>query len=415
MRSFFFLFISCLSLTSHADSTKNSTNPFHWNGFVSQAFVHTSDNRFFGDSDNGSFDFTEIGLNGSYLLTPGMRLTAQVLSRRAGDLYSSSPQIDYALLDTTFHSSSRGSLGVYLGRIKNPIGLYNETRDVTHTRDGIFTAQSIYFDKVRNVYVSSDGLQLYGRYHHGNGAWSIRAGMGYPRIDKNAEYAYMGQDWDGDVGHNGPAVFGRMLYEHDGGRWIYAVTGVSVKAKFRAGIADKVPFPAGPGLNSGTVDIDYSVLSMQYNGQKWQFTTELAFQAARYHDISPNFAAQNFNSLGYYTQLSYKFTPKWQSFLRYEEFQLNHDDWNGSKRAHQSREESAQLANFGIEQSAVPAHAFYTKTIAVGGHWDVTPQWRVRAEYQIIEGTATLSPRENDMSLSEKYWDLFALSISYHF
>lgn len=415
MKLVLWLIATGLSLPVFADTANNSTSRFHWNGFASQAFVHTSDNRFFGDSDNGSFDFTEIGLNGSYLVSPRLRLAAQILSRRAGDLYSGSPQIDYALLDATLFSSSESTLGMYLGRIKNPIGLYNETRDVAHTREGIFLPQAVYFDKVRNLTVSSDGVHLYGRVYRDSGTWSLQGGIGYPIVDKNFEYAYMGQDWDGKTRGEDLAAFGRLLYEHNGGRWIYAVTGASVRTDFSAGSADRIAFPAGAGLSSGNIDIDYSVFSMQFNGEKWQFTTEVAFQAARYRNISSAFAAQDFNAIGYYSQLSYNFNPRWQGFLRYEEFQLNHDDWNGSKRAQQTREESAFLANFGIEQSPMPAHAFYSQTWALGARWDVTSQWQLRAEYQFIEGTATLSPRENDMSQSDKYWNLFALSVSYHF
>lgn len=415
MKALLWLIASGFVLPVFAETENTSSPRFHWNGFASQAFVHTSDNRFFGDSDDGSFDFTEIGLNGSYLVSPKLRLAGQVLSRRAGDLYSGSPQIDYALLDATLFSSAQSTFGMYLGRIKNPIGLYNETRDVAHTREGIFLPQAIYFDKVRNLTVSSDGLHLYGRLYRDSGTWSLQGGIGYPIVDKNFEYAYMGQDWDGKVRSNDLAAFGRLLYEHNGGRWIYAFTGASVRTYFRASGADQVAFPAGPGLSSGNIDIDYSVFSAQFNGEKWQFTTEVAFQAARYRDISSAFAAQDFNSIGYYSQLSYNFTPRWQGFLRYEEFQINHDDWNASNRARQNREESAFLANFGIERSPIPAHAYYSKIWAIGGHWDVTPQWRVRAEYQIIEGTATLSPRENEMSQTDKHWNLFALSLSYYF
>jgi hypothetical protein len=415
MKALLWLIASGFVWPAFAETENTSNSRFHWNGFASQAFVHTSDNRFFGDSDNGSVDFTEIGLNGSYLLSPRLRLAGQVLSRRAGDLYSGSPQIDYALLDATLFSSAQSTFGMYLGRIKNPIGLYNETRDVAHTREGIFLPQTIYFDKVRNLTVSSDGLHLYGRLYRDSGTWSLQGGIGYPIVDKNFEYAYMGQDWDGKIRSNDLAAFGRLLYEHNGGRWIYAFTGASVRTDFRASGADTVAFPVGPGLRSGNIDIDYSVFSAQFNGEKWQFTTEVAFQAARYRNISAAFEAQDFNSIGYYSQLSYNFTPRWQGFVRYEEFQLNHDDWNASNRARQNLEESAFLANFGIDRSPIPAHAYYSKIWAFGGHWDVTPQWRVRAEYQIVEGTATLSPRENDMSQTDKHWNLFALSLSYHF
>lgn len=416
MKTWLWALLFGLPLAAFAESPKErAASRFQWNGFLSQAFVQTSDNRFFGDSDSGSFDFTEIGLNGSYQLMPRIRLAGQVLSRHAGDLYSGSPQIDYALLDATLFSSAQSTFGMYLGRIKNPIGLYNETRDVAHTREGIFVPQTIYFDKVRNLTLSSDGFHLYGRLYRDSGTWSLQAGAGYPIIDKNLEYAYMNQDWDGEIRSDDLAAFGRLLYEHNGGRWVYAVTGASVRTDFRAGPADSIAFPNGPGLNSGNIDIDYSVFSVQFNGEKWQFTTEVAFQAARYRDINATFAAQDFNAIGYYSQLSYNVTPTWQGFLRYEEFQLDHDDWNGRKRAQRNIQESAFLADFGIERSPIPAHAYYSKIWAVGGRWDVTSRWRLRAEYQIIEGTATLSPRENDMSQSDKYWNLFALSASYHF
>ena len=34
-------------------------------GFLSQGWVWTSDNDFFGDSQDGSFDYTELGVNAS--------------------------------------------------------------------------------------------------------------------------------------------------------------------------------------------------------------------------------------------------------------------------------------------------------------------------------------------------------------
>lgn len=50
-------------------------------GFASQAYIHTTDNHFYGPSDDGSFEFTEVGINGSFRISPKLRLSAQLLSR----------------------------------------------------------------------------------------------------------------------------------------------------------------------------------------------------------------------------------------------------------------------------------------------------------------------------------------------
>ena len=156
-------------------------------GFLTQGFVQTSDNRFFGDSDEGSFDFTEIGLNGSFRLNKQFLFSGQILSRRAGDMYNGSLSLDYGLVDFTAFSDESTRLGLIAGRFKNPLGLYNDTRDVAFTRPGIFMPQSIYFDKVRNLMLSNDGLLAYGEYHSERDSVFLQLGAGRSPIDKNVE------------------------------------------------------------------------------------------------------------------------------------------------------------------------------------------------------------------------------------
>mgnify|MGYP000297037426 FL=1 len=402
-------------LPAYVSADESWQDKLQIHGFASQAFVHTSDNNFFGDSDTGSFDFTELGINASYQLLPKIRLSGQVISRRAGKLYNGSPWLDYAFIDFNFISTPTHQFGSYLGRIKNPVGLYNETRDVAHTRQGIFASQALYFDKVRNLVMAADGLHLYSNHFMDNGNLLLQAGAGYPIPDKNVEYTFMGQDWDGKLKGDDLGIFAKIVYEHNGGRWIYSFTTASLTLDFDSGAADRVAFPTGPGLTSGELHIDYSVLSAQYNGEKWQFTTEATIEHVDFDGISPLFESLGGDAVGFYGQVDYKFTPQWQAFLRYEEFHLDKHDWNGSKRARESVATSQFLSGFGIQQAAIPAHNNYIKTVVVGGHWDIKPSLRLRTEYHISEGTATLSPRENNVSTSEKYWNMFAVSLSYRF
>ncbi len=55
-------------------------------GFLSQGYVKTSDNRFFGPSDDSSWDFREIGANLSYQPRPDLLFAGQLLSRTAGEI-----------------------------------------------------------------------------------------------------------------------------------------------------------------------------------------------------------------------------------------------------------------------------------------------------------------------------------------
>ena len=53
-------------------------------GFLSRGFIKTTDNRFFGDSDDGSTEFTELGINASFRITPSVLLSAAAVTRPRG-------------------------------------------------------------------------------------------------------------------------------------------------------------------------------------------------------------------------------------------------------------------------------------------------------------------------------------------
>lgn len=135
---------------------------FQVHGFASLTLVNTSDNNFFGQSDDQvSNNFSEVGLNASWRLTPGLQLSAEVLSHRAGGTDDGGVRLDYGLVDWTALSSEEGRGGIRVGRIKTAYGLYNTTRDVPFTRPSIILPQSIYFERTRNLTVSADGADIY--------------------------------------------------------------------------------------------------------------------------------------------------------------------------------------------------------------------------------------------------------------
>jgi hypothetical protein len=136
---------------------------FQVHGFLSQGYFLISSNRMLGHSEgDGSLDFIEAGINASWTLLPRLQLAVQGLFRRAGAGHESDFELDFGLMDYALLSTADRRLGIRLGRIKNPFGLYNDTRDVAFTRPSILLPESIYFDKAREFAVSADGAQVYG-------------------------------------------------------------------------------------------------------------------------------------------------------------------------------------------------------------------------------------------------------------
>ena len=141
-----------LSSTAQWFRSMHSSGDLQIHGFASQAYIYTSDNDVFGNSDdNGSFGFTEIGINALLRPLPRLQLSAQGLSRRAGQGTSATPRLDFAVADYRLFSQDTNQFGIRVGRLKNPFGFYNDTRDVPFTRPSILLPQSIYFDRIRNV------------------------------------------------------------------------------------------------------------------------------------------------------------------------------------------------------------------------------------------------------------------------
>tara|TARA_R110001592_G_scaffold180190_1_gene422370 strand:+ start:599 stop:1819 length:1221 start_codon:yes stop_codon:yes gene_type:complete len=397
------LLLILITANASAEQSNDWIKQIQIHGFATQGLVFTTDNNFYGDSDHGSADFTELGINANMQISPKMRLAGQLLSRHAGNMDDGSLRLDYAILDINLIASAQGNLGLYLGRIKNPLGLYNETRDIGHTRASVFTQQAIYFDKVRDLTMSADGINLYGEYFLANGTLLLQAGLGYPIPDDNVEQTYLGQNWAGELEANQPALIGRIMYEHDGGRWIVALSGASLELDFKAGLADSI--------NSGKLEIDYSILSTQFNGEKWQFTAEGAIQKSNF--IGLGGAYEDVKPLGFTLEAKYRFTSKWQAFIRSETFYLDKED----KYGHLANKKLQLLSDtlYGGQLPIQPSYNRYSQAWVVGGRWDINNNLMAAADYHVIKGGAILSGADNDMYTTTKYWDMFAVSLSYRF
>lgn len=128
-------------------------------GFASQGFIMSEQyNYLTHNSKDGSFEYNEAGINFSKSLTDKLLFGIQLFSRDLGDVANNKVTIDWAYGDYRL----KDWFGIRAGRIKLPIGLYNETRDIDMLRTSIVMPQSCYSDLLRDTSIAANGVGIYG-------------------------------------------------------------------------------------------------------------------------------------------------------------------------------------------------------------------------------------------------------------
>ena len=374
------------------DTAESGAKAWQFHGFLTQGFVKTDNNRFFGPSDKGSFEFTEIGLNASTRPVADLLLSAQILSRRAGAMYNGSPAIDFAVVRWDFLNTEGYRAGVSLGRIKNPIGLYNTTRDVAQTRPSTFLPQSIYFDKVRNLEHSSDGIMLHLDRFGSDYLLSFDTAIGRLLLDDNVEAAYLGRDWRGNLETDQASKLAQLRFSTLDEQWRLALSYADGHMRFEPGATDP--------LTAGKSNFRFMVGSVQFNQGAWSLTAEYALEPIEQQGYGPLLDNRN-DAESYYLQIQHYLNNAVTLHARYEEAFVDRSDHSGGRSA---------------ARTGKPAYAFYTKSLTLGARWDITSSLMLSADYSFNKGTYLLSSQDNpDPSRLRKNWDMFAILLSYRF
>ncbi len=363
---------------------------FQIHGFLSQGFVHTSDNNFFGKSDDSvSTDYRELGINGSWRVIPELQLFMQVVYRDAGLTDDQDVRIDYGIADYNFYSTESSLLGLKGGRVPLPIGSY-KARDVLSNRSSILLPQSIYFDKNRNVALSADGGYIYGEHRTEFGDLFFDTGVVIPRTnDRDVEFSFT-RDLPGKLTGK-PSWVGSISYEWQSGRVRTSITYGDYYIKYKS---------RNPVIPSGVIQFNPLIFSVQYNGEDWSLTGEYEYAHRHFNDFGAPLDS-NTTSVGYYVQGTYQFTSWMEGVVRYDNLVVDIDDKNG-------KEFSAL--------TGMPAHSRFAEDWTFGLRFTIIPNLLFSAEYHHINGTGWLADIENkDRSKTKKRWDMFLWMISYHF
>jgi len=379
---------------------------FKWHGYVSQGLVYTSDNRFYGDSEDISWEFTDIALGANWRPLPRLQLSTQMLYRQAGATSRDDVYIDYALADFTVVQSMSWQLGVRGGRIKNPYGLFNDTRDVAMNRPSILLPESIYRDPIRDIFHTSDSLSVYGHAYLGEHLVQWDLLQGEPILTDTVIDGLIRAPLSGELDNEKITIY-RVLVESFGGTLRLAYTYTDIKIDYQPApgvqqiqIAPAVFITSPLHGFPGSTHVESSLWSVEYNHQNWQFNTE--YQTLDYitEDVFGPSSKLTSPTLGYYFSATYRFNNQWRGFLRYDVYYSDRGDKDGDRY---------QL------QTGLPDHTRFAYDTTFGARYEINDNWLISMEYHSIKGTAWLPSSENDLSQSKERWNLFSTQISYRF
>jgi phosphate-selective porin len=140
--------------------------PVQVHGSFGAGYIKSSNNNYMNiESEDGTFQFNDLLLNSTIVLTDSLTAGAQLYSHDLGNFGNNDIKLDWAYLDYNFNEA----FGVRLGRVKLGLGIYGNLWDIDAARTGCFLPMSTYMINFRDTLASTDGGQVYGTLPMGPG------------------------------------------------------------------------------------------------------------------------------------------------------------------------------------------------------------------------------------------------------
>lgn len=333
-------------------------------GFVSQGLILTTDNNYLAESERGSLEFAEVGLNVTASVSQRLRVGMQLFARDLGPVGDYRATVDWFYLDYRW----KDWLGVRAGRVKLPFGLYNDVADIDAAHGVVLLPQSVYPAQNRNFLLAQTGLELYGyRDLDRAGALDYRlyAGTIFLEVDDQPGAPYE------IVSLTVPYVVGGRLL------WEPPVEGLRVGASVQALRLDselQFEMPATP------IEVDLPAVlwvgSVEYTRSSWLLAAEYSRWYVQLESSAPMlFPESESVSERAYALAAYRANAWLQAAMYYSVLYPDVDDRSGR---------DAQQHD-----------------VALTLRFDVNLNWLVKLEAHYMHGTAALSSSLNDEPASE--------------
>lgn len=399
---------------------------FH--GFVGQGYLKSTDNNWLSaPTRDGSFAFTEGALNFNVEPVSKLRIGAQFFAQDLGAIGNNRIMLDWAVGDYRFNDA----FGVRAGKIKMPLGLYNIVRDTPVARAEIVMPTGIYPLNERDFANTVQGFDVYGRAGLGGGGEiEYEAWVGTLDVDQSYFVRQSAEEGaraalpafgleQGDVLVSDLDLDVRYLV---GGSldWRTPLTGLRLKASLTTSDVDASYAATYSGFQSaGPISVPVSFTTRTVTNATQDY---VVIASAEYRRGGLRLAGEYTSSKltgealitglpvaappvttveeeqSWYLQAAYRFNPTWEVSGYYSVFYPNKNDKDG----------------MGFVGQGQPAYRAWLKQWNVVGRVDINRHWLLKAEVDIFDGAATVSPLDNPDGI-EQDWTLFAVQTVVHF
>ncbi len=369
-------------------------------GFVSPGYMSSSDNNFLVQSEDGSFQFNEFGISFATTVKDDIYIGFQMLSRDLGTVGNNEIVLNWGLINYQW----RDELGVKLGRIKFPFGLYNDSRDYDSLRTTILLPQVIYDENSRETMDSYDGIGFYGNISIGKGGllgYNLVAGVteietdgGIAKSINSGNVKLKSADVD--------SITGGQL------KWHTPLSGLMLASSlYQVDITYNTELTTLPADTETDADVMMSVYSAEYSSGN--FTAAAEYFMAKNDmtttiDMSriglPNPAPTKIDqkSEAYYGLLSYRLTDWFEAGAYYSVYYPDKDDRDGANQAALGQ----------------PDFRAWQKDLAISTRFDITDFWLIKLEMHFMDGVALCYEVDNPDGF-DKNWTLFAIKTTFSF
>jgi hypothetical protein len=357
--------------------------------------MQSSHYDFLTDSDGGTARFNEFGVNFMYDINDNLRAGVQIVSRDMGYLEDNIPKVDWAFADYHY----KDWLGLRVGKIKVPLGIYNNVLDVDAARSQIIPPMSVYNFYLRDLTLAIIGGSVYGNVPVETiGDFDYTIYSGYVPLESDSSLEGVMTILNGSsLSHaeNDYTIGGHIKWN--------STFGLALNASYANAnevvtegvlIASSLPY-------KNVIEASATSFGAEYVWNDLTFLTEyLAIDqdinttiTTPYGDI----AATNSNTMdGWYAQVSYKLTEEIEASTYYSVSYRNGDDEDGKEA----------LAAGTISKDYQAWH----KDLAITGRYDFNEDIIIKLEGHLVDGAALVFGTPD-----KRHWNYWAIKATYTF
>lgn len=403
------LFIIIIFLSNSVNAQTNRTRI---QGFLSQGYLKTTNNGYFGETEDGTFQFNEMGINFTTIVTDKMHLGIQFFARDFGRFDNDRISVSWAYGDYKY----KHFLGLRAGLMKLSYGLYNEVRDLDFSRPNIFYPNGVYNESWREIVSAVKGIGVYGNFKLsgiGNIQYTGQAGVinispesaasdGLEDVLQLLNLTNRDEVTDVEVDHSySCSIFIDSLFSVKGLK-----AGVSFLDLEYSSYIKGLLFPMDYTLY---IEIESSIFSVEYTKNNFTFSSEYKILT---NDLRFSYTPKPYRSptLAYYGSLSYGFTDWFEIYMCYSKYYVDKHDKKGKGTRYESRGQDYRA---------------WLEEIIFALRFDMNDNWILKLEAHINDGAASLLHLDQEgAELLEngvyripfnRKWELFAVKLSYNF